>query len=466
LNLNPMRFSFFTKTESDSINQKIFRAAVIIGLLTLVTRAGAIVKELAVARTFGRSDAMDAFLIAFLLPSFFVTLIMGAAGSALVPVFVATRQNKGQEAAETLLSSLIVITVAALSVLALLMCSFAPYYLPYMAHAFSPEKLRLTRELLYLLAPWLIFNGVGQLATSVLNAGEKFALPALVPLATPLIIIACVTLGAEKMGAFALVAGSLTGSVLEATLLVKLLRDHGIRPRLRWGGLDSSLRMVLVQYAPLLAGAFLMASVAVVDQSMAAMLPAGSVSALGYANRIVSGIAALGANAISAATLPYFSRMAAASDWAGCRHTLKRYVALIAAITIPFTLLLIAFSRPIARLLYQRGAFTAADTELVSHIQSFFALQIPFLLLCALLVRFLSAIRRNDLLMYGCAINLTINITLNFALMKIWGVSGIALSTSVVHFVSFLFLSACTLTLLVRRGSSVESTTIQAPASN
>jgi len=369
-----MRFPFFTKNESDSINQKIFRAALIIGLLTLVTRAGTIVKELAVARTFGRSDAMDAFLIAFLLPSFFVTLVMGAAGSALVPVFVATRQNKGLQAAENLLSSVIVITVAALSALALLMCILAPFYLPYMAHAFSPEKLRLTRELLYLLAPWLIFNGVGQLVTTVLNAGEKFALPALVPLVTPLAIIACITFAAEKLGAFALVAGSLSGSALEAALLVRLLRDHGVRLRLRWGGLDSSLRMVLLQYAPLLAGAFLMASVAVVDQSMAAMLPAGSVSALGYANRIVSGVAAMGATALSAATLPYFSKMAAAGDWAGCRHTLKRYVVLITGTTVPFTLLLIAFSRPLARLLYQRGAFTAADTELVSHIQAFFAL--------------------------------------------------------------------------------------------
>jgi hypothetical protein len=43
-----MRLPFFTKTESDSINQKIFRAAVIIGLLTLVTRVGTVIKELAV----------------------------------------------------------------------------------------------------------------------------------------------------------------------------------------------------------------------------------------------------------------------------------------------------------------------------------------------------------------------------------------------------------------------------------
>jgi putative peptidoglycan lipid II flippase len=86
-------------------------------------------------------------------------------------------------------------------------------------------------------------------------------------------------------------------------------------------------------------------------------------------------------------------------------------------------------------------------------------------MLCTLLVRFLSAIRRNDLLMYGCAINLTVNIALNFALMKIWGVSGIALSTAVVYMVSFTFLSACTLTLLAR-GSSLESTTVPAQASH
>jgi exopolysaccharide biosynthesis WecB/TagA/CpsF family protein len=276
------------------------------------------------------------------------------------------------------------LTVITLSVLALLTALFAPYYLPYLAHAFPPDKLRLTRELLYLLAPWLIFNGVAQLVTSILNAGEKFALPALVPLATPLVVIGFVTFGVGKLGAFALSTGTVTGSVLEAALLVKLVREHGIRLRLRWGGLDSSVRMVLAQYAPLLAGAFLVASAPVVDQSMAASLSTGSVSALGYANRVVSGIAALGASALSSASLPYFSSMAAAGDWAGCRHTLKRYSVLIGATTVPFTLLLIAFSRPVAKLLYQRGAFTPADTALVSHIQVYYgSTQDVLILLCA-----------------------------------------------------------------------------------
>ncbi|HZU30515.1 MAG TPA: lipid II flippase MurJ, partial [Candidatus Angelobacter sp.] len=171
--------------------------------------------------------------------------------------------------------------------------------------------------------------------------------------------------------------------------------------------------------------------------------------------RIITGITALGATALSTATLPYFSQMTADRDWTGCRHTLKRYSVLIIGITVPFTLAFIACSRPLIRVLYQRGAFTAADTEMVAHVQSFFAIQIPFLMLCALLVRFVSAIKRHDLLLYGSAINLAVNIVLNLAFVKKWGVAGIALASSMVYVVSFAFLSIAIMWILAQKSSPV-----------
>jgi putative peptidoglycan lipid II flippase len=454
-----MILGFLRPTGQDSINKQILRAALIVGAFSIVARGAAVIKELIVARTFGRSDALDAFLIAFLLPAFVVTIVSGTVGSALIPVFVQVQQKQGREAAEKLLSSMALISAATLGAMALLLGLFAPYYLPYVAHGFSSDKLRLTRELLYMLLPWIVFSGTAQFITYVLNAGEKFALPALVPLVTPLVVIGAIMLAARTWGPFALSAGSVAGGMLETALLVGMLNAHGVRLRSWWGGFDEPVRTVLAQCGPLIAGAVLMASTPVVNQSVAAMLPAGSVSALGYANRIIGGITALGAVALSTATLPYFSRMAAQSDWAGCRHTLKRYSALLVATTIPFTLLLMAFSRPLIRLLYQRGAFTAADTELVGKVQAFYAIQIPFLMLCALLVRFLSAIRRNDLLMYGSAINVAVNIVLSFTFMKIWGVSGIALSASLVYAVSFAFLTICTLIILARQRSQLPGAT-------
>jgi putative peptidoglycan lipid II flippase len=181
------------------------------------------------------------------------------------------------------------------------------------------------------------------------------------------------------------------------------------------------------------------------------MLPSGSVAALSYANKIVSLIVAIGATALTTAALPYFSHMVADADWAGCRHTLKRYTALVLATTVPLTLLLMALSHPLIRLVFQRGAFTAVDTDLVSHVQQCYFIQLPFYMCGMLFVRFLSSIRRNDVLMYGSAISLALDISLNLVLMRTMGIAGIALSTSLVYVVAFVILGTLSVRLLRQR---------------
>ena len=101
-----MNLNFFRRAAPDTTNRKIFRAAVIVGVLSLVARFAAMAKELIVARSFGRGDAIDAFLIAFVLPSFVLNIGMSSLGYALVPVFVETQQREGKEAAGQLLSGL------------------------------------------------------------------------------------------------------------------------------------------------------------------------------------------------------------------------------------------------------------------------------------------------------------------------------------------------------------------------
>jgi len=445
-----MNFNFFRKTASDTTNRRIFRAALIVGCLGIVAKLAGIIKELIVARSFGRGDDVDAFLIAFLLPSFVLNIGMSALGYALVPVFIETRQNLGVEQAYRLLGNFMLLGIAALVTVGALLGLLAPLYLPFLGHSFSAAKLELTRELLYLLLPWIVFSGIANLASAVLNANEKFALPALMPLLTPLVTICLILVASHRCGVFTLATGATIGSLLEAALFLRLLRKQGMRFSIRWPGFDARIRGVFAQYAPMLAGGILMGSTAVIDQAMAAMLPTGNVAALGYANRIIGGILNIGALALSTATLPYFSRMVAANDWAGCRHTLKRYSLLVVAVTVPFTLLIIIFSRPIVSCLYQRGAFTVADTELVSSVQVFYALQIPFYVWSMLFVRFIIAIRRNDVLLYASAINLVVDVVLNLILIRFCHVAGIALSTSIMYFVSFLIISGWTVRFLAQ----------------
>jgi len=106
-------------------------------------------------------------------------------------------------------------------------------------------------------------------------------------------------------------------------------------------------------------------------------------------------ILAVGPTALGTATFPRLSKLAAEGDWTTWRSHLRSYALIGLAVTIPLTALLVRFSTPIVRLLFERGAFTAANTEIVSRVQSFAFLQIPLAVVFSLLVKAISSRQAN-----------------------------------------------------------------------
>jgi putative peptidoglycan lipid II flippase len=331
-----------------------------------------------------------------------------------------------------------VISVGLLVVISALVGILPHYFLPFLGSGFSPAKLLLTRQLLYALLPYIALSGLAVTWTGMLNAEERFALPALSLILTPLSAIAFLLLLGRSWGIFALAAGTVAGVALQAAVLGGMLSRRGVRLEPRWHGLDPSLRRVIGQYAPMLACGLLMGSGDLVNQTMAAMLEPGSVAALNYARKVVSVFIVVGATPLGTAALPYFSQMVAERDWSGCRRTLKTYVRSVALITVPLTLGLMVFSHPLIRIIFQRGAFAAEDTRVVSHVLVFLSPEIPFFILVMLGIRLISALKRNSVLAVIAGVNMALNVILNLILMRYIGVAGIALSTSCVYLVSWV----------------------------
>ncbi|MEH1770974.1 MAG: murein biosynthesis integral membrane protein MurJ [Nostoc sp.] len=428
---------YWKKLTSGSVNRRIFGAAITVAIGTALVKGVAVVKELVVACKFGTGDALDAFLIALLVPSFIVNVVANSFNAALIPTYIRVREQEGQKAAQKLFSGIIVWSLTLLGITTILMIVGAPLYLPLIATGFSSEKLNLTMKMLYTMAPIVLLSGIITIWSSVLNAGEKFVLAALSPASTSIITISFL-LAFSSLGSFALVAGLVGGAVLEILLLGVALHRQGISLRPKWYGFDPHLREVAGQYIPMIAGSFLMCSTGLVDQSMAAMLSPGSVAALNYGNRVIALPITLASTALSAAVIPYFSKMVAHQDWKSIRHTLRHYLKIIFIVTVPVSLLFIIFSEQIVELLFQRGSFTANDTHLVSNIQFYFAFQIPFYVANILVVRLISAMRLNQILMQVSGVNFIINIVLNYLFIQWMGISGIALSTSCVYLFCFL----------------------------
>ena len=431
-----------------SVNRRIFRAAVLVALAGVLVKIVATVKEFAVAAAFGRSDAMDAFLIAFLVPGLLVNLFSESMNQVLIPALVRVRDLRGWEEAQRLLSSALGWTCLLLAGGSAAMAVAAKGFFPLVAPHFSAGKVELAEELFYRLLPVVLFAGVASMCTAVLNTVERFAWPALFPAATPLAILLGAWLGAQRFGIWALVYANVAGALTHALLTIGMMQRHGYRFRLDWQARSDAMREVAGQYGPVLLGGLVASGGLLVDQGMAAALAPGSVSTLVYANRFVSVVMNLLAGAIATAVTPYLSQLAARGDWSGCRTTLRAYVRWTAMISVPVALAMIFGSRMLVHVTLQYGVFNARDTAAVAPVQAMYAIQLPFFVVSRVYYRYLLAIRRTTLIFYCGAINLALDVVLNLICMRWLGVAGIALATSLWTVSTFVFLGYWTYRLL------------------
>src|SRR5437899_866337 len=143
-----------------SVNRRILGAAFTVAGFSVVVKATATLKELAVAYRFGTGDAVDAFLIAFLVPSLVVNVVAGSLTAAFTPVYIQVRETQGVSAARRLFGSVTAGSAGLVLAVTCLLLALTPLGLRLVGHGFNAEKLALTRSLFLLLLPILLLNAV------------------------------------------------------------------------------------------------------------------------------------------------------------------------------------------------------------------------------------------------------------------------------------------------------------------
>jgi putative peptidoglycan lipid II flippase len=215
------------------------------------------------------------------------------------------------------------------------------------------------------------------------------------------------------------------------------------------------LRQFLWQFSPMVGGGLLMCSTNLVDVGVASFLPPGGIAALSYANRIPQAMVSLSAGALGTAVLPFFSQLVAGKDWKGLRKVAGTYLLGTMTLAILLTTGLVLGSRFMVALLFQHGAFGAIQTTLVGRVQAMYFLQIPFYICGILVVRLISALGHNEILLPAAAFSAIMNLCLDLLLLPHMGLPGIALSTALVHLFTLILLSLWALRLLRRAEAAV-----------
>ncbi len=420
-------------------HQRLVRSAGVFGLATIASRILGLVRDQVLAYYFGAGNAMDAFRVAFRVPNLVRDLFAeGAMSAAFVPTFTRLLTLHGRERAWRLASSVINALLIVTGVVVVVSMIFAGPLVRAFASEFAdvPGKLELTTHLARIVLPFLTLVAIAAALMGMLNSLGHFFVPALSPAMFNLAsIVVAVTLipfsGALGVEPIALVAiGTLVGGIAQVAIQWPPLRREGFRYRPVLDIGDEGLRQVLFLMGP---GSIGMAATQInvfVNTMLATREGTGAVSWLDFAFRLMYLPIGLFGVSIATAATPAISRLAAGGDLGGIRSTLAHAISLMLLLNLPATLGLIVLARPIVEVIFQRGHFTAADTEATAAALQFYAIGLVGYSVVRIVSPTFYTLGRSRLPVFASVGSVLVNVALSVWLVGVLGFRGLALGTS------------------------------------
>lgn len=422
---------------------QILKKAGSVGIMTAVSRVLGYFRDASLAWVLGAGLSMDAFAVAFRLANLFRRLVAeGAMSAAFVPVFVQFRTDHSKEElwqfARKFFYTLGLVTAS----IVVLEIALAPLIVRMMAPGFvhTAGKFELTVLLTRIMAPYLTFISLAAVLMGVLNSIGYFVIPALSPICYNLIIIAAALIfGRFSPEPVVGIAGAvLVGGFLQMFCQFPLAVKEGMNFKfgfsLRHEGIQKVGRLLL----PSIFGIGIVQINLLVDSLMASLLREGSVSQLYYADRVMELVLGIFVISLTTVALPQMSKLAAEKKMDELKHTLLFSLRAVAFVAIPATVGLFFLADPITHVLFERGRFSALDTERTAIALAYYALGLFFISASKLLVSAFYALQDTKTPVKVAFCSLILNAILNWVLMHPLKQGGIALATSIAALFSVL----------------------------
>ncbi len=431
---------------------------------TALSRVMGLVRESVFAHLFGAGTATDAFNVAFRVPNLLRDLFAETAlSAAFVPVLTDARA-RGTDARDRLASNIFNVLFVATALISLAGLFAAPALAKVIAFGFGgvPGKIDLTARLTAVLFPFLLVVSLGAWAMSFLNTEKSFFIPSVAPALFNLfsILVPVATFGwyvrTGRNPIFGMAAGVLVGGLMQFLVQLPAVRRKGFRYRPVLDLKDPEFRRVMALFLPVAIGLAGTRINVLVNTILVTPLAEGSVSWLNYAFRIMHLPLGLFGIAVGTVALPSLSRLVLAGDTAAVRSTFADSLKMTVFLTVPTSFILAGLAHPVTRLIYERGSFTAADTDATARALILYALGIPFAAALRNAAAVFYAYKDAKTPMLASFASIALNIVLNLSLMNVLGFLAFPLSTTLAAVLNIAVLMA----LLPRKTGPLEGSAL------
>lgn len=358
------------------------------GGVTFLSRIAGLARDVLVARYLGAGPAAEAFILAFRLPNTFRRIFAeGAFTTAFMPMFAKALERDGPEQARDFGAQAQALLGAILFGLTVLALIFMPLLVYVIAAGFGEdsEKRDLTILLARIMFPYLALISLTALYSAMLNALGRFAITAAAPILLNLLMVLGM-LAAAQFGwpmPQSLAVSTLIAGIGQFWLVWRAAKRLGMSLRPRRPRLTPEMRaMGRFAFPAVISGGATQINI-LIGSSIASFF-VGAAAWLNYADRLYQLPLGLVGAAIGAALLPELARRAASEDHRGAQEALNRALEFGLLGALPAAAALLVIPGTLISVLFERGAFTAADTQATAQAVALYATGVPaFILLKA-----------------------------------------------------------------------------------
>jgi putative peptidoglycan lipid II flippase len=294
----------------------------------------------------------------------------------------------------------------------------------------------------------------GSVATAVLNSRNQFLLTALSVVSHNLALIAGIL--AVKLlpglGIYGPTFGVVGGGILQAIILLPGLFSRGFHFRPIWDVWNRRLREIVRLLIPNGLSVSVNYAGFIVDTAFASRAPElAGLPALYNAWLLVGLPIALLGQAVGQATFPRLAAQADAKDWPRMQRTLLQSLGAVIGLAIPAFLGLYFLGRPVIRLLFERGKFTADAGDLTYNVLIAYAVALPAYVGTEVITRGLIALRDTRTPLLTNILQLIGRVVIMALLVSQWGIITIPAALAITATVETLTLGTVLLVKLRRR---------------
>ena len=414
--------------------KSLSRAAVFSLGLILTAKGLSLLKEVLLAYKYGTSYLNDAYSICISLPPVLFAVFASGIAQSYIPTM---SRIEGKRERAAFFNNVMTTLFLASIVLCVICVVFDKNIVHLLAPGFNEETAELTRRfvdiIIWFLPLYVIFNILS--AESQVN--ESFVMPNFCDNIVVNTVIIVFILISTKATVDLIVIGQ-DVSILIAVIILGIYcwSVLGTRYRPLVSFRDKNLALLFKLALPL--GISVMANQinSVTDRIFSSYIGEGITSALGYANRVQFLFLTLTTTVFMSICFPRMNTLFFKGKTQDGLCYVEKGILLASLIAIPFMMVMIVYSAPVIRILFERGVFNARSTQITSECLVCYAVGIPFYALAEIGNKTLAASLKQRCIMKNTLIMVSINIILDLLLINALRHRGLALATSISGMVS------------------------------